>query len=597
MNAPQAQARYFGPPDERLFGWLHRGHVGADVDLALVVCNPFGFEEVCMRRSLRRLAEATAQAGIPTLRFDYAACGHSAGDDGDEGDLTTRWVSSVHRAVDAVRQATGAPRVVLLGVRLGALLATVAASERDDVHGLMLIAPVVRGRAYLRELTMLGGIGTAAGPPGKSRRALESAGFALSAATCDALSGLDLRSLPRAPAPRALVVERDDLPDPGDLAPSWQRLGVQATVQRWPGYAAMADDPQRAATPQHIVDGVVATLQDWRREAPRGPAHDVGWGTASLVDPKAGAWTEALVDIDTGSGTTLFGIMCRPVRREGAPALAGPAMLMLNAGSVHAIGPNRLWVRLARRWAARGVCVLRIDLSGIGDSAERSDADDNVVYSLHAMDDVASALAYLRTREGATACHVMGLCSGAYHAFRAATTGLSISSALMINPLTYFWVPGTPLAAIKDYEVISLGNRYRALFLTGDPWRRLMRGELDLRAIGAVAWRAVARGANLTWRGLARWLHLPLKDDLARELQRASDAGVRLRFVFAANAPGYTLLTQQSGGALSVARRRGDVSVAFVPDADHTFTRASARDHLVNVLDDLVTGASGLAST
>ncbi len=597
MNTPRAEARYFGSPDEPLFGWLHRGADEAGAELAMVLCNPFGFEEVCMHRSLRQLALDAAQNGVPTLRFDYAACGHSAGDEDDGADQTPRWLASIHRAVDAVKQVTGAPRVVLLGVRLGALLATLAALERDDVHALVLVAPVVRGRAHLRELTMLGG-GEGDATAGKASRALESAGFALSTATCETLSGLDLRALTRAPAPRVLVVERDDVPGPGDLALAWQRLGVQMTVARWPGYAAMADDPQRALTPRQIVDGVVDALHQWRREVPaqaRWSTQRVDWGAPSLVDPVAGAWVETVVDIDAGPGATLFGVMCRPAGVPEAPARAGPAVLMLNAGSVHAIGPNRLWVRLARRWAAQGVRVLRVDLTGIGDSAARADAEDNVVYSLHAMDDVAAALNHLRTREGVTTCHVMGLCSGAYHAFKAATAGLGVDSALMVNPLTYSWVPGTPLTEIRDHAVISLGNRYRALLLTWDPWRRFLRGDLDLRAISAVGRRAVVRGIGLRLRWMARWLRLPLKDDLAYELRRAADAGIALRFVFATDAPGHTLLVQHSGAALAAALERGDASVTLVPDADHTFTRRAARDRLVLVLDRLVAQACGLA--
>lgn len=593
MNTLPAEARYFGTPEEALFGWLHRGATGAEVGLAMVVCSPFGFEAVCMHRSLRQIAIAAAAAGVPTLRFDYAACGHSAGDGGDGGDLLPRWVASVHKAIDAVKRATGAARVVLLGVRLGAVLASLAACEREDVHGLVLVAPVVRGRAYLRELRMLGGAALAPAAAEGDRRALESAGFVLSPATCDAISALDLRSLPRAPAARAVIAERDDLPDLGDLAPAWRRLGVQAVTQRWPGYAAMADDPQRAVVPGAIVDGVLATLRDWQREVPRAPAQVADWGAASLADPHEGAWTESAVQIDAGEGAVMFGVMCRPATERWLSA--GPAVLMLNAGSVPAIGPNRLWVRLARRWAARGLRVLRVDITGIGDSDARAGAPDNVVYSPHAMRDVAAALAHLRTREGATACHVMGLCSGAYHAFKAATGGLAVDSALMINPLTYFWVPGTPLTDIKDYEVISLGSRYRTLLLTGDPWRRLVRGELDLRVIGSVVWRALARSVSLPLRALARGLHLPLKDDLARELKRAADAGIALRFVFAANAPGHALLVQQSGGALSAALRRGEVSVTFVADADHTFTGADARDRLVTVLDGLAGRACGLA--
>ncbi len=50
-----------------------------------------------------------------------------------------------------------------------------------------------------------------------------------------------------------------------------------------------------------------------------------------------------------------------------------PAAVILNAGIVHRVGPNRMFVTLARRLAAAGTFVLRFDLSGIGDSETRND--------------------------------------------------------------------------------------------------------------------------------------------------------------------------------------------------------------------------------
>lgn len=600
MNSSGAEALYFGPPDARLFGWLHWPPVQPTVGLALVICNPFGFEEVCAHRSLMQLARSAAAAGIPSLRFDYAGCGNSAGDDAD-GDMTGRWMASVHAAIDAVKQASGAQRVCLLGVRLGALLATMAAVERNDVHGLLLIAPVVRGRAHLRELTVLGRTGRGAVQTPAPDQRLESAGFSLTAATCAALARVDLKGLPRPPARCVLIVERDDLTERSDWPAALERLGVDVSVVHWAGYAGMVDDPQRARTPLQIVDGVIGKLRTWQAEVEQTPGRREVWGAPSMPVAPAGqpgrhAWTEVSVHIDVG-GSSLFALIHRPAIGDALAVRRDmPAVLMLNSGSIHSIGPNRLWVRLARRWASHGVCVMRLDISGIGDSAARVGAADNVVYSPHAMADVAAALTYLRSHERVSACHVMGLCSGAYHAFKAGAAGMPVASALMINPLTYFWKQGMRLSDVKDYEVIALSGKYRNLLFKPQTWRRLLRGDIDMRWIAAVVSRWVRRVILLRGRDVARWLHLPLKDDLAHELRNAVRAGVDLRFVFATGAPGFTLLQQQSGGALTPLLSKGDVSIDFVPDADHTFTQLHARERLVQVLDRLMLDACGVGS-
>ncbi|MCU1282082.1 MAG: alpha/beta hydrolase, partial [bacterium] len=140
----RGDALYFGPDDRPLFGWLHR--TAASSSIGLVICNPFGFESVCAHRSLRHLAAAAAAAGIPAIRFDYDGTGDSAGDDRDPARVAA-WLASIGHAAAELRRQTGVERVVLAGVRLGALLATLAAVERDDVAGLIAIAPVVVGKA------------------------------------------------------------------------------------------------------------------------------------------------------------------------------------------------------------------------------------------------------------------------------------------------------------------------------------------------------------------------------------------------------------------------------------------------------------------
>lgn len=585
--APEPQPIYFGAEAPRLFGWLHRPVPGSLAGVGLVICNPFGFEEVCAHRSLRHVAQAAADVGIPALRFDYQGCGNSAGDEFAD-DMLGRWTRSIHEAIDGLRRASGVPQVCLLGVRLGAMLAALAALQRDDVAGLIAIAPVVRGRAYLRELTMLAQTGAASAPPAAGDGSTESAGFLLTRETSEAIGNVDLRQLSRSPAPRVLIVERDDMSSTSDWVPALERSGAEVATVRWSGYAGMMDDPQRTVVPQAIVRGVVERLQDWQaRGTLQLVASDpVGEPAMASATREAGPTPvrETSVRIDTGS-STLVGILAMPA----APARPGaPAVLMLNSGAVHLIGPNRLWVRLARRWAAQGMTVLRIDLSGIGDSSARPGQDENVVYSASAKADIAAALAHLQAVVGAGDCHLLGLCSGGYHALKAAVAGLDVASSVVINPLTYFWQDGATPSDVKEYEVLELTAKYRRKLLTAEPWLRLVRGDLHLRLIAEVALRRVANAAAPWLIEGARWLRWPLKNDLARELRSVAQRRVGLHFVFAEGAPGLRLLRQQGGRATAELLAQGALSIDAVAAADHTFTRRDARERLVAVLDGLL---------
>ena len=50
------------------FGWLHQGGGGA---LGVVLCGSWEYEALATHQSWRVLADRLAEAGLPTLRFDY----------------------------------------------------------------------------------------------------------------------------------------------------------------------------------------------------------------------------------------------------------------------------------------------------------------------------------------------------------------------------------------------------------------------------------------------------------------------------------------------------------------------------------------------
>jgi hypothetical protein len=69
----------------------------------------------------------------------------------------------------------------------------------------------------------------------------------------------------------------------------------------------------------------------------------------------------------------------------------------------------------------------------------------------------------------------------------------------------------------------------------------------------------------------------PTKENLARDLQQAAAAGRHLTMFFAATDPGYFLLRCQAGRTARRLQQMGDLTLALIPDADHTFSVEEGR--------------------
>ncbi|MEO7432880.1 MAG: hypothetical protein ABIR62_12840 [Dokdonella sp.] len=574
---PAAQAGYFGAADRPRFGWLHRP-ASATCDLALVIVPPFGFEAVCALRSLRHLAQFAAAAGVLAVRFDLDGCGDSAGDDLDP-DRLEQWLLSIDDAC-ALARGAGARRIVLAGVRLGASLATLAALRRDDVAAVIAIAAVPKGKALLREGRVLQMALALTPPPSPAIDDVqELVGFALTGETRRSIEAIDLLALPRAPAPRMLLIDRDDLAPNDAWASHLLAAGASVEQQRLPGYVEMMLDPHRTVIPVAIIEAAIAFAVARATEPAFGDAAPRTLTLRSRAEMVADGATirEDAVRLDDFQ----WGIATRPASPDKR------AVLLLNAGAVGRIGPNRLYVALARTLAARGHLVLRVDLSGIGDSATRARAIENTVYGSHVIDDIASSVAWLR-QHGTGPIAAVGLCSGGYHALKAALAGLAIGSVVAINPLTFHYAPGMALD-FAAFRVAADAARYQRALSSGASWRKLVRGQVDLTRVARIVWlRAIGKIAR-PLKELQRHLHLPLTNDLGSELAKLARRDVNVRFVFAASDPGRGLLFEEGGSVVPRLLASGMLGVTMIDGPDHTFTprwsHAVLLDALVTAID------------
>src|SRR6185503_18450344 len=123
------QPFYFGTSEQQLFGVYHAAESGSSKRAGVVLCQPVGHEYLRAHRAFRNLAMALAGQGFHVLRFDYFATGDSAGD-GEQ--LSVRQcLSDLATAIDELKDIAGVTKVSLVGLRLGATFAALAASGRS----------------------------------------------------------------------------------------------------------------------------------------------------------------------------------------------------------------------------------------------------------------------------------------------------------------------------------------------------------------------------------------------------------------------------------------------------------------------------------
>jgi len=563
-----------------VFGLLHMPAYGPGHEIAVLICPPFGWEESCSYRSRRDWAEHLAGAGHPTLRIDLPGSGDSGGSPEDQGRVAA-WTGAICAAAGWLSATTGGRRVAAIGIGLGGLLACHAIGEGAPIDEIVLWAVPSRGRTFVRELRAFGRM-EASKSTGRDGAAFQlpdgwtgAGGFVLSAETTLALEGLDVATLeiPDGQLHRALLFERDGIGVDERLRRQLEGTGAAVTVLRGRGYSEMMGVPHEARSPI----GVFAQTQAWLDESstsagtaspevdPRGlparPQRAVEEHNVIELDVAGVRIRETPLAIEQPFGR-LFGVLAEPVV---TPALDLGAVL-LNAGAHRRIGQNRMWVEAARRWAARGVPTLRLDLEGIGDADGDVARFSNMreLYTPALVDQVLAALDALDARNLGPSYVLAGLCSGAYWSFHAALRDERVRAAFMLNPQSLFWDSSLPTA-----RVLRRGSRSKVL-----------RGEVPLARLAALAYGVPAMVA---WRARTRWRARHAGDELDRALDRLRDTGKHLRFMFSGLEPLYEELELE--GRMQRMDRWPNVGFDFIPGQDHLLRPLEAQRFAHEALD------------
>lgn len=280
-----------------------------------------------------------------------------------------------------------------------------------------------------------------------------------------------------------------------------------------------------------------------------------------------------------GRARHLVGVTCQPASAGAAPR---PVGVFLNAGIVHRVGPNRMYVRMARALAAAGVSTLRFDLGGVGDSVTPRGEAGGVMDMVRR--DIRDAIDFAETGLGAEGVVLIGLCSGADNAIEATAEDPRVLGAVLMDGNVH------PTRFYRAYR------KWKRLF---DPktWSMLATGSHP--ALGRTARRitgALPRGPEQEEddRFLAP-TQLPPREVVEERLGGVLDRGVELKYVFTGGLERYNH-RRQLFSAYPGVELESRVSLDWRPAADHTFTDRSEQDRLIASVTEWFTSRSFAAA-
>lgn len=280
-----------------------------------------------------------------------------------------------------------------------------------------------------------------------------------------------------------------------------------------------------------------------------------------------------------GRHVPLCGILTHPVD----PRPDRPAVVFLNAGVTHRVGPSRLSVRMARELAADGFTSLRFDFSSIGDSGVRA---DDLPPQASVFSELEDAFELVRKETGINRFCLIGICSGAAISYLMAKRDERVVAAMLINGQGHLHGLDADLGAFLRNRTLTR-HFWRIAFRSSfrrKNWRKALAGQLDpKRILGtmiALPFRMMMRKKEVQ-----PTVAMP---DAAADLRAVAARGVHLFHLYSEGDDGLdyflTVLPDEVRDVVHGERSRFEV----IPGANHVFTLLWSQDRLVTAMRDWI---------
>ncbi len=265
----------------------------------------------------------------------------------------------------------------------------------------------------------------------------------------------------------------------------------------------------------------------------------------------------------------LMGIWTSP-KRSGT---IDRAVVLVTAGMLHSAGPFRLHRDLAVRLAETSIGSMRFDLSGIGESFGVGVAGESTE---RAVNEIRQAMDWIENKHGIRHFVLIGLCSGADDALRAAMGDERVCGLVALDGLGY----RTP-----RYYVHRLTKHYAKRLIRPSKWLSVAQRLFSFtrRRFGS----SVAAEAPSSLNAGTDIREYPARDDAAKMLENLADRGTKMHFVYTGGTAEYYNYASQFSDMFPGLRGRTEITTRYFETMDHVAYLCEDRDALANHITEV----------
>jgi hypothetical protein len=260
-------------------------------------------------------------------------------------------------------------------------------------------------------------------------------------------------------------------------------------------------------------------------------------------------------------------------------------VIFLNAGLIHKIGPNRLYVKIARILAGKGINCFRFDYSGLGDSAISNEKKNQDEIKNGEID---QAINKLTEKISIKKFILIGICSGAEDAFKASLNDPRVVGLLLIDGTYYDKMLLNDLYATAAKKTAM--RYYKKNIFSVKRWLKIISGKSNIfsRNNIFILQGLINRGKKKT-NSEKPGVFVTTDEKVGiEEWEKLFKRNVKIYLIFCEGGTYIDLFKLTISGQLEAINRNGQLKIELIKDVDHTFTPVWSQELLTEKISNWI---------